>query len=167
MYTANLAAFLTVNRLETPIESFDDLIKQYKTTFAPINGSEAMIYFERMKDIEQRFYKIWEDRVLNESLSTTDRSKLAVWDYPLSQKYTKFWNLMHETGLPQTMEEAVTRVQASTQASGFALLADATDIRYQVINNCDLHLVGDEFSRKPYAFAVQEGSQLKDQFNNA
>lgn len=44
---------------------------------------------------------------------------------------------------------------------------DATDIRYQVMINCDLQMVGDEFSRKPYAIAVQQGSPLKDQFNNA
>ena len=29
-YTANLAAFLTVSRLEVPVGSLDDLIKQYK-----------------------------------------------------------------------------------------------------------------------------------------
>lgn len=29
-YTANLAAFLTVSRLETPVESLEDLSKQYK-----------------------------------------------------------------------------------------------------------------------------------------
>lgn len=46
-------------------------------------------------------------------------------------------------------------------------LGDATDIRYQVMINCDLQIVGDEFSRKPYAIAVQQGSPLKDQFNNA
>lgn len=44
---------------------------------------------------------------------------------------------------------------------------DATDIRYQIMINCDLQMVGDEFSRKPYAIAVQQGSPLKDQFNNA
>lgn len=50
---------------------------------------------------------------------------------------------------------------------GFAFLGDATDIRYQVLTNCDLQIVGEEFSRKPYAIAVQQGSPLKDQFNNA
>lgn len=44
---------------------------------------------------------------------------------------------------------------------------DATNIRYQALTNCDLQMVGDEFSRKPYAIAVQQGSPLKDQFNNA
>ena len=46
-------------------------------------------------------------------------------------------------------------------------LGDATDIRYQVLPNCDLQMVGEEFSRKPYALAVQQGSPLKDQFNDA
>ena len=31
-YTANLAAFLTVSRLETPVTSLDDLSKQYKSS---------------------------------------------------------------------------------------------------------------------------------------
>lgn len=35
------------------------------------------------------------------------------------------------------------------------------------MTNCDLQMVGDEFSRKPYAIAVQQGSALKEQFNNA
>jgi len=44
---------------------------------------------------------------------------------------------------------------------------DATDIRYLVLTSCDLQMVGEEFSRKPYAIATQQGSPLKDQFNNA
>lgn len=46
-------------------------------------------------------------------------------------------------------------------------IGDATDIKYQVLTNCEFQMVGDEFSRKPYAIAVQQGSPLKDQFNNA
>ena len=56
-YTANLAAFLTVSRLDTPIESLDDLSKQYKIQYAPLNGSATMTYFQRMADIEARFYE--------------------------------------------------------------------------------------------------------------
>ncbi|XP_036327744.1 ionotropic receptor 25a [Rhagoletis pomonella] len=166
-YTANLAAFLTVSRLDTPVESLDDLAKQYKILYAPINGSSAMTYFQRMANIEQRFYEIWKDLSLNDSLSPLERSKLAVWDYPVSDKYTKMWQAMQEAQLPATLEEAVERVRSSTSATGFAFLGDATDIRYLVMTNCDLQIVGEEFSRKPYAIAVQQGSHLKDQFNNA
>ncbi|XP_055858527.1 ionotropic receptor 25a [Episyrphus balteatus] len=166
-YTANLAAFLTVSRLDTPVESLDDLAKQYKILYAPLNGTSAMTYFQRMADIEQMFYEIWKDMSLNDSLTPLERSKLAVWDYPVSDKYTKMWQAMQEAVLPVTLEEAVTRVRNSTAATGFAFLGDATDIRYLVMTNCDLQVVGEEFSRKPYAIAVQQGSHLKDQFNNA
>ncbi|KAF5270318.1 hypothetical protein FQR65_LT05506 [Abscondita terminalis] len=167
-YTANLAAFLTVSRLDVPIESLDDLSKQYKIQYAPLNGSAAETYFERMSNIEGRFYEIWKDMSLNDSLSDLERSKLAVWDYPVSDKYTKMWQAMKEAGLPQTLKEAVERVRTSkTQNEGFAYIGDATDIRYLELVNCDLQVVGEEFSRKPYALAVQQGSPLKDQLNSA
>jgi ionotropic glutamate receptor len=56
-YTANLAAFLTVSRLETPITSLDDLSKQYKIKYSPMNNSDAMIYFQRRAYIEEKFYQ--------------------------------------------------------------------------------------------------------------
>nr|UTN00863.1 ionotropic receptor [Semanotus bifasciatus] len=167
-YTANLAAFLTVSRLDTPIESLDDLSKQYKIQYAPLNGSATQVYFERMANIEARFYEIWKEMSLNDSLSEVERAKLAVWDYPVSDKYTKMWQAMREAGLPATLDEAVKKVRTSKSSSeGFAFLGDATDIRYLEITNCDLTIVGEEFSRKPYAIAVQQGSPLKDQFNTA
>ena len=82
-YTANLAAFLTVSRLETPVESLEDLSKQYKIQYSPLNGSSAMVYFERMAYIEEKFYQIWKDMSLNDSTDEYERSKLAVWDYPV------------------------------------------------------------------------------------
>ena len=57
-YTANLAAFLTVSRLESPVNSLDDLASQYKIQYAPLNGSDTMTYFKRMAYIEQRFYEL-------------------------------------------------------------------------------------------------------------
>ncbi|GBP52442.1 Ionotropic receptor 25a [Eumeta japonica] len=105
---------------------------------------------------------------LNDSLSDVERAKLAVWDYPVSDKYSKMWQAMKEAGLPNTIDEAIQRVLDSKSSSeGFAWLGDATDVRYHVLTSCDLQMVGDEFSRKPYAIAVQQGSPLKDQFNNA
>lgn len=105
---------------------------------------------------------------LNDSLKEVERAKLAVWDYPVSDKYSKMWQAMEEAVLPNTIEEAIQRVRDSKSSSeGFAWLGDATDVKYHVMTSCDLQSVGDEFSRKPYAIAVQQGSPLKDQFNNA
>nr|QHN69175.1 ionotropic receptor 6 [Sirex noctilio] len=167
-YTANLAAFLTVSRLDTPVESLDDLSKQYKIQYAPLQGSSAYTYFQRMADIENKFYEIWKDMSLNDSLSDVERAKLAVWDYPVSDKYTKMFQAMKEAGFPVDMDDALSRVRRSKNSNDeFAFIGDATDIKYLTMTNCDLTVVGEEFSRKPYAIAVQQGSPLKDQFNNA
>lgn len=50
---------------------------------------------------------------LNDSLSEVERAKLAVWDYPVSDKYSKMWQAMREAGLPNSIEEAVQRVRDS------------------------------------------------------
>ncbi|XP_012287489.1 ionotropic receptor 25a [Orussus abietinus] len=167
-YTANLAAFLTVSRLDTPVESLDDLSKQYKIQYAPIFNSAAYVYFKRMADIEARFYEIWKDMSLNDSLSDVERAKLAVWDYPVSDKYTKMFQSMKDSGFPKDLDSALERVRRiGNNSDEFAFVGDSTDIKYLVMVNCDLIEVGEEFSRKPYAIAVQQGSPLKDQFNNA
>jgi len=58
---------------------------------------------------------------LNDSLSEVERSKLAVWDYPVSDKYTKIWQAMTEAKFPNSLEEAVNRVRISKSSSeGFA-----------------------------------------------
>lgn len=60
---------------------------------------------------------------LNDSMSPVERAKLAVWDYPVSDKYTKMWQSMQEAGLPTSLDKAVERVRKSTSSSeGFAYL---------------------------------------------
>lgn len=168
-YTANLAAFLTVSRLEIPIETLEDLSKQYKIQYAPITNSPAYTYFHRMAEIEKRFYDIWKDMSLNDSMSDIERAQLAVWDYPVSDKYTKMFQAMKEAGFPADIDEALRRIRREGPYANneFAFIGDASTIKYLVMTNCDFAQVGEEFSRKPYAIAVQQGSPLKDQFNNA
>ncbi|XP_055955911.1 ionotropic receptor 25a isoform X2 [Patella vulgata] len=161
-YTANLAAFLTVSRLETPIESLDDLSNQFKVKYAPTNGSNALIYFKRMADIEHRFYGIWKNMSLDDNLGAVERAKLAVWDYPVSDKYTKLWETMQESGFPSTKDEAMEKVLTGE----FAYIGDATVNKYATLTQCELWEVGEEFSRKPYALAVQEGSPLRSELSN-
>ncbi|ODM89690.1 Glutamate receptor ionotropic, kainate 2 [Orchesella cincta] len=166
-YTANLAAFLTVSRLLASIESLDDLAKQYKIQYAPVERSSVWNYFDRMAHVEHRFYEIWKDMSLNDSMSDYERSQLAVWDYPVSDRFTKMWQAMQENSAPRAFEDAIKRVRGDerNQNDGFAFIGDATDIRYQVLISCDLRMVGEEFSAKPYAIAVQQGSPLKEQLN--
>ncbi|KAM7352126.1 LOW QUALITY PROTEIN: ionotropic receptor 25a-like [Cochliomyia hominivorax] len=166
LYTANLSAFLTVTDVVAPVK-FDDLSRQHKIDYAPLNDSMALSYFQRMANVERMFHNIWKNLILNDSLTYLQRSKLAVWDNPISYKYNKMLNSIRKSGLPINLEEAMAKVRNSTTASSFAFVGDATDIRYLVMSNCDLQIVGQEFSLKPYAIAVQMGSHLKDQFDKA
>nr|XP_054598209.1 glutamate receptor ionotropic, kainate 4-like [Nothobranchius furzeri] len=44
-YTANLAAFLTVQRMEVPIESVDDLADQTAIEYGTMHGGSTMTFF--------------------------------------------------------------------------------------------------------------------------
>ena len=73
--------------------------------------------------------RIWKDMSLNDSLSDLERSKLAVWDYPVSDKYTKMWQSMKEAGLPMKFDEALARVRESPSSSeGFAFLGNVAEV---------------------------------------
>lgn len=168
-YTANLAAFLTVSRLDIPIESLDDLAGQYKIKYAPVDGTATRNYFERMAYIEERFYNIWKEISLNDSLSEFERAKFAVWDYPISDKYTKIWAQIQQTGMPVNAFAGLKRVQDSNNIDdGFALLADANFVKYAAMTDCTLKSVGEEFSRKPIALGVKKGeTKLRDDLSLA
>lgn len=45
-YTANLAAFLTVERMTSPIENADDLSKQTEIKYGTIFGGSTMTFFK-------------------------------------------------------------------------------------------------------------------------
>ena len=45
-YTANLAAFLTVERMLTPIESADDLAKQTEIQYGTLDSGSTKSFFE-------------------------------------------------------------------------------------------------------------------------
>ncbi|VDO92009.1 unnamed protein product [Soboliphyme baturini] len=70
---------------------------------------------------------MWKALSLNTSLSPLERAQLAVWDYPVNDKYTNIWRYMLESGLPDTYEEAVKRVlKSKSSTEGFALI-DASE----------------------------------------
>lgn len=62
---------------------------------------------------------------LNDSLTDVERAKLAVWDYPVSDKYTKMWQAMKEATLPPDLETAVERVRKSKSSSEGTFFSNA------------------------------------------
>ena len=72
---------------------------------------------------------------LDDSLTIYERSKLAVWDYPVSDTYTKMWQAMKEAGLPSSFEEGVERVRASPSSSeGYAFLGNFAKMEPSKLN---------------------------------
>ncbi|XP_054280467.1 ionotropic receptor 25a-like [Macrosteles quadrilineatus] len=152
-YTANLAAFLTVSRLDTSINSLEDLANQYKVQYAPMNGSQGQTYFQRMATIEAKFQREWMHLVTKENMSGQERSELALWRYPVGDKFTKMWKAMQTAGLPKSLEDAVDRVLASKSSTeGFALIESSKLRRrceVRALNQSgSLHGVVDEVLRR-------------------
>uniref|UniRef100_A0A8C4T3P5 Glutamate receptor n=1 Tax=Erpetoichthys calabaricus TaxID=27687 RepID=A0A8C4T3P5_ERPCA len=56
-YTANMAAFLTVERMESPVDSADDLAKQTKIEYGVVKDGATMTFFKKSKI--STFEKMW------------------------------------------------------------------------------------------------------------
>lgn len=68
--------------------------------------------------------RIWKDMSLNDSMNDYERSQLAVWDYPVSDKFTKMWQAMQENSPPKAFDDAIKRVRGKDGKTndGFAFL---------------------------------------------
>ncbi|UYV80327.1 GRIK1, partial [Cordylochernes scorpioides] len=62
-YTANLAAFLTVERMITPIETVEDLADQSKIAYGTLEGGSTMTFFRDSKiETYQKMWRYMESR---------------------------------------------------------------------------------------------------------
>ncbi|EEC19136.1 EAA5, putative, partial [Ixodes scapularis] len=62
-YTANLAAFLTVERMITPIESVEDLAEQSKIAYGTLDSGSTMTFFRDSKiETYQKMWRYMENR---------------------------------------------------------------------------------------------------------
>ncbi|XP_053209677.1 ionotropic receptor 25a-like isoform X2 [Panonychus citri] len=156
-YTANLAAFLTVSRLENRVDTMDGLAKQYKIRYAPVENSAADSYFIKMAQIEDKYYDIWKNLSLDDSITEDERANLAVWEYPVSDKYTKIKAQIVEITRPGSIEEGFKRVRSSVTANeGFAFISSSLDIDYLTYLNCDVYKAGDDWAYHPIAFPISK-----------
>ncbi|XP_051533007.1 glutamate receptor 1-like isoform X1 [Myxocyprinus asiaticus] len=85
-YTANLAAFLTVERMVSPIESAEDLAKQTEIAYGTLDGGSTKEFFRRSKIAV--FEKMWSYMKLADPsvfVKTTDEG--VVWVRKSKGKY--------------------------------------------------------------------------------
>ncbi|KAL5018268.1 hypothetical protein ScPMuIL_003990 [Solemya velum] len=155
-YTANLAAFLTVSRMSAPIESLDDLTQQSAIKYSVVAGTAGESYFRQMAEIEESFYTLWKEISFSQTSSDSDVTGVAVWDYPLGDRYMQLWKSMQENGMVHTSEEGIHKILNGD----FAFLYETPMIAYEMSRRCGLMAVGSQFSSKPYAFVLPQDSPL-------
>ncbi|KAF9797941.1 hypothetical protein SFRURICE_019284 [Spodoptera frugiperda] len=162
-FTANLAAFLTVERMQTPVSSLEQLARQSRINYTVVEGSSVHQYFVNMKFAEDTLYRVWKEITLN---ATSDQAQYRVWDYPIREQYG---HILLAINASQPVPDAKTgfqQVNEHTDAD-FAFIHDSAEIKYEVTRNCNLTEVGEVFAEQPYAIAVQQGSRLQEDLSRA
>ncbi|KAF5290625.1 hypothetical protein FQR65_LT01915 [Abscondita terminalis] len=157
-FTANLAAFLTVERMQTPVESLDQLARQSRINYTVVEGSLTHEYFINMKFAEDTLYRMWKELTLNAS---TDDKRYRVWDYPIREQYGHILLSINES-MPVANASEGFRITNERLGADFAFIHDSSEIKYEISKNCNFTEVGEVFAEKPYAIAIQQGSYLQD-----
>lgn len=156
-FTANLAAFLTVERMQTPVQSLDQLARQSRINYTVVKGSDTHKYFINMKFAEDTLYRMWKELTLN---STSDQIQYRVWDYPIKEQYGHILMAINSSNPVPDAAEGFYQVNKHTNAD-FAFIHDSAEIKYEISKSCNLTEVGEIFAEQPYALAIQQGSQLQ------
>ena len=162
-FTANLAAFLTVERMQTTVQSLEELARQSRINYTVMTASPYMEHFVNMAGAEDELYKKWKEITLN---STSDQTRYRVWDYPVREQYTHILKVINQNDPVMTAEEGYERVEEATEGN-FAFIHDASEVRYQYYQNCNFTEVGEPFAEQPLAVAVQQGSHLQKEISKS
>lgn len=78
-------------------------------------------------------------------------------------RFGNMWSAMKNTGLLNSTQDGLEKVLNGD----FALITESPVIKYLTAQDCSLTAVGDQFSVRPYAFALKEKSLFTSKFTNA
>ena len=141
-YTANLAAFLTVERMISPIESAEDLANQGTIEYGILRGGSTMTFF---RVTGSSFHKV---KFIIIIMCSTQDSKI--------ETYQKMWRFM-ENRKPSVFvgnyEEGIRRVLEGN----YAFFMESTMLDYIIQRNCNLTQIGGLLDSKGYGIATPMG----------
>lgn len=139
-YTANLAAFLTMERMDASIESAEDLAKQSKIKYGAVLGGSTLEFFKVTLRTLSFLLKI-------EILHPNKKSNFST--------YQRMWAAM-ESSEPSVFAknngEGEERVVKGNRM--YAFLMESTSIEYIVERNCNLTQIGGLLDSKGYGIAM-------------
>ncbi|KAH8323007.1 hypothetical protein KR074_002938, partial [Drosophila pseudoananassae] len=148
-YTANLAAFLTVESLVTPIDNADDLSK----------NKGGVNYGAKVGGSTFTFFKVRSTKSNQYSLIV---SIFQESNYPT---YQRMYEFMRDNPQFMTMsnQEGVDRVENSN----YAFLMESTTIEYITERRCTLTQVGPLLDEKGYGIAMRKNWPYRDTLSQA
>jgi len=132
-FTANLAAFLTVERMQTPVQSLDQLSRQSRINYTVVKNSDTHEYFRNMKNAETKLFELWKQTTLS---ATSDEAQFRVWDYPIKEQYSSILLAIEDAGFVANATEGFQFVN-QRELSDFAFIHDSAEIKYELSRNCN------------------------------
>ncbi|XP_060097061.1 glutamate receptor ionotropic, delta-1 isoform X2 [Heteronotia binoei] len=138
-YTANLAAFLTVNRMDNPIRTFQDLSKQMDVSYGTVKDSAVYEYFK------------------------------AKGTNPLEQDSTfaELWKTISKNNGADNCVANPSEGIRKAKKGNYAFLWDVAVVEYAALtdDDCSVTVIGNSVSSKGYGIALQHGSPYRDLFS--
>ena len=168
-YTANLAAFLTVETLERPIESVEDLAAQDEIWYGAMDGGSTAGFFENSNN--DVYQKLWQ---------FMSGSSYSVQLYCASHCNTALLGLHQAEVMLANNIEGVEKVEESN--GKYAFFMESASIQYLVERRCKLSQVkicspdtilisapqvGGLLDSKGYGIATRQGTPYKTLLDNA
>ncbi|XP_016297622.1 glutamate receptor ionotropic, delta-1-like isoform X1 [Sinocyclocheilus anshuiensis] len=138
-YTANLAAYLTVSRMDNAVRTFQDLSKQTELSYGTVRDSAVFEYF-RVKGTN-----------------------------PLEQDSTfaELWRTINKNQGQDNSVTSPAEGIRKVKRDPYAFLWDMAVLEYAALtdDDCTLVVTGNSMSSKGYGLALQHGSPYRDLFS--
>ncbi|KAM4745188.1 glutamate receptor ionotropic, delta-2 isoform 2-T2 [Anableps anableps] len=138
-YTANLAAFLTISRIENSIQSLQDLSKQTELPYGTV--LDSAVY----------------DQVRSKAMNPFERDPM----------YSQMWRMINRTGgADNNVEESGEGIR-KVKYGRFGFVWDAAVLEYVANNDedCSFYTVSSNAPDRGYGIAMQHGSPYRDIFS--
>ncbi|XP_012693184.2 glutamate receptor ionotropic, delta-1 [Clupea harengus] len=138
-YTANLAAYLTVSRMDNSIRNFQDLARQVDLAYGTVRDSAVYDYFK------------------------------AKGTNPLEQDstYAELWRTISKNDGHDFSVSSPSEGIRKAKKGPFAFLWDKAVVEYAALtdDDCTITVTGNSLSSKGYGIALQHGSPYRDLFS--
>ncbi|XP_058246613.1 glutamate receptor ionotropic, delta-2 isoform X2 [Hemibagrus wyckioides] len=138
-YTANLAAFLTISRIENSIQSLQDLSKQTELPYGTV--LDSAVY----------------DQLRSKGMNPFERDPM----------YSQMWRMINQSGGADNNVEDSKEGIRKVKYGRFAFVWDAAVLEYVAINDedCSFYTVSNNAPDRGYGIAMQHGSPYRDIFS--